>query len=66
MEELLGLEEALMALFYGGGIVYVRQKLVGQYKHLTAKSYLKDQSLKKIVKSKTDVTLFFTQLKKTK
>ena len=64
MEELLGLEELFIALFYGGGIFYVRQKFVKQYKHLTAQSYIKAQSIKKIVKSKTDVALFFTQSRK--
>lgn len=66
MDEIIGLEGFLLSLTYAGGIIYIRQQLLKEYKHLTVKSYIKAQQLRKIIIPKTDVSLFFTQLKNKK
>lgn len=62
MEELLGIEEFLLALTYGGVVVYVRQQLLKEYRHYTTKGYFKAQQLKKVINNKNDMSLYFTQL----
>lgn len=61
MDTTTNLLNFLLAFGTAGAIIYVRQNLLSEYYHFTAKGYLKSQKIKKIIENKTDVSLFFTK-----